>query len=97
MSTTTRSRTGKSRTTAGLERDRELEALGLGLAPGLPGDEAGEFVERAGVCLARTLRSEVEVLSWSPDRGNPTSSGKGAARSSPGGPSAARSCAAGLP
>ena len=24
------------------------------------------------MCLARTLRSEVEVLSWSPDRGNPT-------------------------
>ena len=24
------------------------------------------------MCLARTLRSEVKVLSWSPDRGNPT-------------------------
>jgi hypothetical protein len=24
------------------------------------------------VCWARTLRSEVEVLTWSPDRGNPT-------------------------
>jgi hypothetical protein len=29
------------------------------------------------VCLARTLRSEVEVLSWSPDRGNPTSKRQG--------------------
>ncbi len=56
MPTTTRSRTGKSRTTAGLERDRELEALGLGLAPGLPGDEAGEFVERAGIGAGQPRR-----------------------------------------
>jgi hypothetical protein len=59
MPTTTRSQTQKSRTTIELERDRELEALGLGIAPGLPGDDRSEFVERAGVCLARTLRSEV--------------------------------------
>jgi len=29
------------------------------------------------VCWARTLRSEVEVLTWSPDRGNPTSKRQG--------------------
>jgi hypothetical protein len=28
-----------------LDRDRELEALEAGIAPGLPGDETGEFVE----------------------------------------------------
>jgi putative transposase len=31
-----------------LERDRELEAFELGIACGLPGDETGELVERAG-------------------------------------------------
>jgi putative transposase len=31
-----------------LERERELEALELGIAPGLPGAETGELVERAG-------------------------------------------------
>ncbi len=29
------------------------------------------------MCLARTLRSEVKVLTWSPDRGNPTSTRQG--------------------
>ena len=29
------------------------------------------------MCLARTLSSEVEVLTWSPDRGNPTSTRQG--------------------
>src|SRR5664279_6221059 len=49
MPTTTRSRTQKSRTATELEqRGWELEALGLGIAPGLPGDETGELVERAG-------------------------------------------------
>jgi hypothetical protein len=44
MPTTTRSRTlGSSRTTTELERDRELEALGLGIAPGLPGDDRSEY------------------------------------------------------
>ena len=43
----TRTRTTNSRTTE-LERDRELEALGLGIAPGLPSAETGELVERAG-------------------------------------------------
>ena len=67
MPTTTRSRTPKSRARTELEHHAaELEALGLGMAPGLPGDDRSEFVERAGVCLARMLRSEVEVLTWSP-------------------------------
>ena len=67
MPTTTRSRTPKSRTRTELEQHAaELEALGLGIAPGLPGGDRSEFVERAEVCLARMLRSEVEVLSWSP-------------------------------
>ena len=43
MPTTTRSRTQKSRTTTELERARELEALDAGIAPGLPGDDPGEF------------------------------------------------------
>ena len=50
MPMTTRSRTQESRTATELElRGRELEALGLGIAPGLPGDETGELVERAGI------------------------------------------------
>jgi hypothetical protein len=75
MPSTTRSL--KSRT-AELDRDRESEALGLGIAPGLPGDDRSELVERAEVCLARTLRSEVEVLTWSPIGGS-NIEGKGAA------------------
>ena len=51
----TRTRTTNSRTTE-LERDRELEALGLGIAPGLPGDETGELVERAGRGAGRPRR-----------------------------------------
>ena len=47
MPTTTRSRTEKSRTE--LERAQELEGVGAGFAPGLPGDETGELVERAGI------------------------------------------------
>ena len=48
MPTNTRSRTPKSRTRTELEQDAaELEALGLGIAPGLPGDDRSEFVERA--------------------------------------------------
>jgi hypothetical protein len=49
MPTTTRSRTQHSRTTIELDRDRELEALEAGIAPGLPGDETGAFVKRAGI------------------------------------------------
>ena len=48
MPTTTRSRTQNSRTRTELEQHaRELEALGLGIAPGLPGVDRSEFVERA--------------------------------------------------
>jgi hypothetical protein len=50
MPSTTRSRTPKSRTRTELEQHAaELEALGLGIAPGLPGDDRSEFVERAEV------------------------------------------------
>lgn len=46
MPRTTRSRgTQKSRTV--LEREPELEALGLGIARGLPGADRSELVERA--------------------------------------------------
>jgi hypothetical protein len=65
MPTTTRSRTTEKSSSV-LERDSGLEALGLGIAPGLTGDDRSELVERVEVCLARTLRSEVEVLFWSP-------------------------------
>jgi putative transposase len=41
MSTTTRSRTTQKSSRV-LERDRGLEGLGLGIAPGLPGDERSE-------------------------------------------------------
>jgi putative transposase len=51
----TRTRTTKSRTTE-LERDREFEAFGLGIAPGLPGDETGELVERAGIGAGQPRR-----------------------------------------
>jgi Transposase, Mutator family len=47
-SRTQQSRTQQSRTTSELEHARELEALELGIARGLPGDETGELVERAG-------------------------------------------------
>lgn len=43
----TKTRTLKSRTE--LEQDRELDALGLGIAPGLPGDDRSELVERAEI------------------------------------------------
>ena len=39
-----------------LERDPGLEALELGLAPGLPGDEHGELVERAGIGAGQPRR-----------------------------------------
>jgi putative transposase len=57
MPTTTRSRTQKSRTRTELEQHAAgLEALGLGIAPGLPGAETGEFVERAGVGAGQPRR-----------------------------------------
>jgi hypothetical protein len=44
MPTTTRSRTQKSRTRTELEQHAaELEALGLGIAPGLPGDDRSDL------------------------------------------------------
>ena len=50
MPTTTRSRTPKTRTgTELVHHAAELEALGLGIAPGLPGDDRSEFVERAEI------------------------------------------------
>ena len=57
MPRTTRSRTQKSRTTTELEQHAAgLEALGLGIAPGLPGDETGELVERAGIGVRQVRR-----------------------------------------
>jgi hypothetical protein len=50
MPTTTRSRTPRNRTRTELEQHAaELEALGLGIAPGMPGDDRSEFVERAEI------------------------------------------------
>ena len=55
MPTTTRSRTTqKSRSV--LERDPGLEALGAGIAPGLPGDDRSEFVERAQIGAGQSRR-----------------------------------------
>ncbi len=51
---TTRSRTEKSRTE--LESDPGLEGLGAGFARGLPGDETGELVERAGIGAGQSRR-----------------------------------------
>jgi putative transposase len=58
MPTTTTSRTQKDRTRTELELEhaRELEALGLGIAPGLPGDDRSEFVERAEVGAGQPRR-----------------------------------------
>src|ERR1035441_3890288 len=46
MPSTTRSLKGR---TAELDRDGEPEALGLGIAPGLPGEDRSELVERAEI------------------------------------------------
>jgi hypothetical protein len=48
----------------------ELE-LGVRVPPAAKRSEP-EASAAPRVCWARMLRSEVEVLSWSPDRGNPT-------------------------
>ena len=45
---------------------------GAAVEAGAAGLEDQRGVAELGVCLARTLRSEVEVLSRDPDRGNPT-------------------------
>jgi hypothetical protein len=55
-----------------------------------------EPVGRRPVCLVRMLRSEVEVLSWSPDRGNPTPKRQGRGPELTG-RSQCGCCAAGLP
>jgi putative transposase len=51
----TRTRTTNGRTTE-LERERELEALRLGIAPGLPSDDRSEFVERAEIGAGQPRR-----------------------------------------
>jgi len=51
---------------------REIEELEA-RAGGMRSEPEG----RVEVCRVRMLRSEVEVLSWSPDRGNPTSKRQG--------------------
>ena len=53
MPTTTRSRTEK---TTELEHAPGLEGLGAGFAPGLPGDETGELVERVGLGAGQPRR-----------------------------------------
>jgi putative transposase len=49
MPTTTRSKTSQKSSSRVLERDPELGALELGIAPGLPGDDRSELVERAEI------------------------------------------------
>jgi putative transposase len=57
MSTATRSKTQKSRTRTELEQHAaELEAVGLGIAPGLPGGDRSEFVERAEIGAGQPRR-----------------------------------------
>jgi putative transposase len=55
----TKTRTFDSRTES--ERDRELEALGLGSAPGLPGADHGELVERAGIGAGQPRRGALSA------------------------------------
>jgi len=59
MPSTTRSL--KSRT-AELDRDREPEALGLGIAPELPGDDRRELVERGGIGARQPRRGAPAVI-----------------------------------
>jgi putative transposase len=57
MPMTTTSRTQKRRATTELDAHAaELEALGLGIAPGLPGDDRSEFVERAEIGAGQPRR-----------------------------------------
>jgi putative transposase len=57
MPTTTTSRTQKDRARTELEQEAaELEALGLGIAPGLPGGDRSEFVERAEIGAGQPRR-----------------------------------------
>jgi len=55
MPTTTRSRTSQESCSRVLEQARELEGLGLGIAPGLPGDDRSER-ERAEIGAGRPRR-----------------------------------------
>lgn len=59
----TKTRTLKSRTTAGGEYGGEREGSELGFARGLPGDDSGEFVERG------TQGMTYEIGGGSPDLG----------------------------
>jgi hypothetical protein len=53
----TTSRTQKRRATTELDAHAaELEALGLGIAPGLPGEDRSEFVERAEIGAGQPRR-----------------------------------------
>src|SRR5438477_572475 len=85
---TTRSRTLKSRTE--LERDRELEALGLGIAPGLPGDDRSEIVDRAEIGAGQPRRGapaggpQAEVIDRAVDRSQAPASLPGVRRQDPG-------------
>jgi len=58
MPTTTRSRTTQKSSSSVLERDPGLESLGLGIAPGLPGDDRSE-------------RERAEIGAGQPRRGAP--------------------------
>src|ERR1039457_5977744 len=54
--------------------DRPAEGRAAAVVP--KAEPVGRVPE-GRVCWVRMLRSEVEVLSWSPDRGNPTSKRQG--------------------
>ena len=56
MPTTTRSRTTQKSSSRVLERDPELGGLELGIAPGLPGDDRSELVERAEIGAGQPRR-----------------------------------------
>ncbi len=56
MPTTTRSRTTTQSSSSVLERDPGLEGLELGIAPGLPGGDRSELVERAEIGAGRPRR-----------------------------------------
>jgi len=52
----TRTRTLDSRTAVELDQDPEFGALGLGIAPGLSGDDHSEIVDRAGIGAGQPRR-----------------------------------------
>ena len=57
----TRTTTLERRAATELERDGEFGAFGLGFVPGLPGDETGELVERAGIGAGQPRRRAAAV------------------------------------